>query len=45
MNAEEAMGFIQEIAKRLGDEPDYQSTLIYKFLDLLEIIDPDEDHS
>jgi len=43
MTTGEAVEFIQEVAKRLADEPDYLDELVYKFLDLLEIIDPDED--
>ena len=43
MTTGEAVEFIQEVAKRLADEPDYLDGLVYKFLDLLEIIDPDED--
>ena len=43
MTTGEAVEFVQEVAKRLADEPDYLDELVYKFLDLLEIIDPDED--
>lgn len=45
MTTEEAVKFIQEVAKRLADEPDYSDDLVNKFIDLLEIIDPDEDKS
>ena len=43
MTTDEAVEFIQEVAKRLADEPDYDDKLAYKLLDLIEIIDPDED--
>ena len=43
MTTGEAVEFVQEVAKRLADEPDYPDELTHKFLDLLEIIDPDED--